>query len=186
MIVSVMSLAHNIFTNIPTEFKIPSKTKVVFVTDLFATDLTGGAELTTQALIAANNNIPLFPVHSSSLTLSMLKKNKDKHFVLCNFTRMYPEVLEAISNPGDYEYSIVEYDFKYCCFRSENRHLMETQQVCNCYSTQHGERMAKLFLNAKARFWMSQKQKDLFIKRLPNITSQEKIQFSLRCFCQKP
>lgn len=161
----------NIFTNIPVEFKIPSKAKVVFVSDLFAEDLLGGAELTTQALIQSNNTIPTFCIHCTSLNIELLTQNKDKHFVICNFSRLAPEVIEAFST-GNYKYSIIEYDFKYCCFRSEQRHQMETGQMCNCYYTNHGAKMVGFYKNATTRYWMSELQKKIFENRLPTAFSE--------------
>lgn len=166
-------LAKNFFTGIPVEYHIPKNAKVVFVSDFFSSDLMGGAELTTDAIVQtcpAERNLKPFKIHSTSLTPTLLSKNSDKHFVVGNFTRMPSDAFDHLCF-GGFSYSVIEYDFKYCSFRSEYRHQTEVESPCNCPETVHGQRMEKFYRGAKARYWMSQKQKEFFCSRLPNITS---------------
>ncbi len=50
---------------------------VVFVSDMFAENYTGGAELTSEAIII-DSLIPVVKVHSRTLTTEIMENNKDK------------------------------------------------------------------------------------------------------------
>lgn len=155
----------NLFTNIPVEYSIPIKTEVVFVSDYFASDLQGGAELTTDAIIK-KCPFKVFQLHSTNLTMDMLKKNEDKVWIFGNYTSCSSEVLEYLPLSKT-RYSVIEFDFKYCIYRSEQRHLLATQKPCDCPGSAHGKLIESFMKGAEHIFWMSEGQKNLFEKRVP-------------------
>lgn len=156
------------FSNIPLEFVIPKTAKVVFVSDLFEKDYVGGAELTTEAIIEKSPH-QVFRVHSSALTIPMLEANTDKYWIVCNFTQVEVGALEYLVENPNVKYSIIEYDYKYCMFRSEVLHLKQTGSPCDCALRPHAALVEKLFTNAKHVFWMSSAQRDTFLNKIPSL-----------------
>jgi hypothetical protein len=161
----------NVFTNLPMEFMIPKDTDYVFVADFFANDIQGGAELTTEALVKKKPaDKTVFKLHSNSLTSELVEKNTDKTFVLFNFVTCSTEALESLISSG-VSYSVVEYDYKYCKFRSEGLHIMQTKKPCDCVSNNEIKSLiVRLYNSAKNLFWMSEAQKEFFHKKVPELS----------------
>lgn len=155
----------NHFTNTPMEFVIPKNTQVVFVADMFTTDYQGGAELTSESIIK-KSPYRTFKVHSSSLTIDMLDRNKNVHWIVGNFTQCDTPTLVHLAT-GGFKYSIVEYDYKYCMFRSEVMHQKQAGHPCDCPLRPHGILVEKLYSGAQRIFWMSEKQKEHFLSKMP-------------------
>ena len=80
---------------------------------MFAEDYPGGAELTTEVLVSSSN-LAAGKVRSSQLTMEALSAGVDKYWIFTNFSSMNPELIPAII--ANLNYSIVEYDFKYCSY----------------------------------------------------------------------
>lgn len=158
----------NHFTNTPLEYVVPKTAKVIFVSDLFVEDYIGGAELTSEALMAKSPH-RVFKLHSQSLTIDMLQKNLDKYWILCNFTQVDSRVLEYLVARDDVRYSVVEYDYKYCVFRSEVLHQKQTNGPCDCPLRPHAMLVEKLYSKAQHVFWMSERQKETFLNKLPSL-----------------
>lgn len=161
------AVSRNHFTGTPVEFVVPPGTPVVFVSDMYTTEYAGGAELTTEALIQKCPH-KLFRVHSQSLTINMLDRYPDRHWIICNFTQCDAAALAHLAQ-SKIKYSIVEYDFKYCMFRSEVMHQKQTGHPCDCPLRPHGILVEKLYSNAQHIFWMSEKQRDQFFSRIPSL-----------------
>lgn len=157
----------NPFTNIPTENYIPKYAKIIFVADYFAKDLIGGAELTTQAFLD-RTPVSCFCIHSNSLTPEVFDKvHKGVHWVFFNFANLPTETILKLSEEARYglKYSIVEYDFKICKYRSFYRHKLETGSDCDCHKTKHGTMICNFYKSAKNILWMSERQKEIFISK---------------------
>lgn len=152
------------FTNLPKEFYIPTSTEVIFVQDFFAKELTGGAELTSDAIIKACPH-KLFELHAHSITETMIRKNKDKIWIFGNQTMTAPHLLQLFIDLN-IKYYFFEYDFKPCLFRSTKKHELSAGQ-CDCHSKQHGLFMANWMTHAKILFWCSGGQRDKFYALYP-------------------
>lgn len=152
---------------IPKEFFIPPATEVIFVADFFASDITGGAELTSEALINKCNK-PFFKLHSHSLTSAMANKNKDKTWILLNWKGADIQAIFTLFQNQSRIY-FVEYDYKYCQFRSSHLHKLQTGKECDCHTNQHGKLIATLYQAAKHVFFMSAKQKEQYETLFPDI-----------------
>lgn len=150
---------------IPKEFFIPPATEVIFVADFFAEELIGGAELTSEALIAKCNK-PYFKLHSHSLTQAMVNKNKDKTWILLNWKGADIQAIFTLFQNQCNVY-FVEYDYKYCQFRSSHLHKLQTGKECDCHTNQHGKLIATLYKAAKHVFFMSEKQKQEYERLFP-------------------
>jgi hypothetical protein len=161
------AIAKNHFNGVPVEFIVPPGTPVVFVSDMFAQDYSGGAELTTEAIIKKSPH-RVFKVHSQSLTVDMLEKYQDRYWIICNFTQADVAALAYLAQ-SKIKYSIVEYDYKYCIFRSEVMHQKQTGHSCDCPLRPHGILVEKLYSGAQHIFWMSEKQKEQFVSKIPSL-----------------
>lgn len=160
-------IARNVFSNVPVEFVVPGNCPVVIVCDLYSSEYKGGAELTTEAILD-KSPYPVFKIHSPSLTAKMLDKHKDKYWIIGNFTQADPSALAYLAT-GGFKYSIIEYDYKYCAFRSEVLHQKQTGHLCDCPLRPHGFLVEKLYSNAEKIFWMSEAQKEHVLSRIPSL-----------------
>lgn len=160
----------NVFYGTPTEHKIPRNVKYIVVADFFASDLTGGAELTTEAIIeSCPDRQRVFRIHSVSVTPEIIEENSDKIWILTNFSFMSKDSLCALIE-CNVSYSVVEYDFKFCKYRSASKHFSQEGFPCNCSEIEHGQLVGILFENAKSIHWMSEKQRDEYFRRFPDLT----------------
>jgi len=160
----------NAFSNLPMEFHIPKLYNTVFVADFFIDDIQGGAELTTEALIKeAPSSKKIFKLHANSLTPKLIKDNKDKLFVITNFVTATTEALSELIESG-VKYYIIEYDYKYCKFRSEGLHLMQAKKPCDCAANKAiKDIIVPFFKNAQKVFWMSEAQRKHYLNRIPEL-----------------
>ena len=150
---------------IPKEYVIPSQARVVFVADLFAEDYVGGAELTTEAIIDLSPT-KVFKLHSASLTEELVIKNLDKTWILCNWAGASRDGLVALVNYGC-SYYVVEYDYKYCKFRSSHLHKLQLLNDCKCHLEAHGQFVGAFYKRAKQVFFMSEEQMKEYHRLLP-------------------
>lgn len=165
--------SRNMFSGFPIEYTIPSNVKVVVVSDFFSSDVTGGAELTTEAILEYTPTT-IARRHSMSVTTDMIDANHDKTWIFFNFAMLKPEVMQYLhflstnKDKVDLRYYIVEFDYKYCKFRSAYKHLLETKQACDCNESLHGKGIIEFYMGAKKLFWMSQAQKDKYQSLFPS------------------
>jgi len=163
------TLGRSFFTGMAVEYSIPKSTKVVFVNDYFVREVAGGAELTSEAIIK-KSPYKVFRLHSNSANKKLLDANKDKYWIFGNFASMSDAMIRYLPDAG-IRYSIVEYDFKFCAYRSTNRHQQATGQPCNCAKETHGLFVARVFQKADKIFWMSSGQKDHWLKHVPELVT---------------
>lgn len=135
---------------------IPDDAEVVFVSDIFASDYAGGAELTTEALIAASP-FKTFRLHSKDVTMELLRQGVEKFWVFGNFSNLDAQLIPSIV--ANLRYSILEYDYKYCRYRSPEKHEANEGVQCNCQNEQHGMVVSAFMRGAKSLWWMSEAQK---------------------------
>jgi len=160
-------VGRSLFTGMPVEYAIPKTAKVVFVNDYFVREVAGGAELTSEAIIKKSPH-KVFRLHSVSVTRKLLDANKDKYWIFGNFAAMNETMIQYLPESG-VRYSIVEYDFKFCAWRSTNRHQQATGESCNCAKDKHGLMVVRLFRKAERIFWMSYGQKGHWLRHVPEL-----------------
>jgi len=146
---------------------------VIFVSDLFADQYTGGAELTTAALMkrADRASYTVGRVNSEHVTKEMLVQNKNAHWIVCNFAGLNED--SKVYMCRNIEYSIVEYDYKLCRFRSLQKHHMATGSECDCLKDMSGKINTAFYGYAKKIWFMSEGQKKVFFSKLP-VLKEEK------------
>ena len=157
------------------QIKIAPDADIIFVADLFLEDYVGGAELTTEALIESSD-LKVQKVHSSKVTMQLLAAGVHKHWIFGNFTGMNPELLPSII--GNMSYSILEYDYKFCGYRSIEKHKHETGQECDCNDSMHGKLISSMFHGAKTIWWMSESQEARYLKRFPFLEENNRVVLS--------
>ena len=131
---------------------------IIFVADAFIEHYVGGAELTTQALVESS----LYPsarTTSGELTVELMKDMKDSFWVFGNFAGLRDEcLLYAIKN---LDYCVLEYDYKYCKYRSPEKHTHHFGP-CDCKDSSRGKLVSLFLKYAKVNWWMSESQKNKY------------------------
>ena len=136
---------------------------IFFISDMFAEQYKGGGELTTEAIIDGS----LFPCNktlSQMLTKPLMEEYKDSFWIFGNFASV-PEdcLLYAAKNLN---YSVLEYDYKYCHFRSSRKHIA-AEGSCDCHQSRRGKIVSAFLHNAKTTWWMSKNQMKCYQKLFP-------------------
>jgi len=133
---------------------------------MFADTYAGGAELTTEALLDGSPH-PTDKIQSNNVTIETIQSNPGIFWIFGNFTNLSQEVkLYFIKNE---EYSIVEYDYKYCKYRNPSFHELKLQanEQCECENYTQGKLNLLFFTHAKVIWWMSQEQRNIYINKFP-------------------
>ena len=147
--------------------------KVTFIADMFASEYRGGAELTTDAFIThgLNKSHDINGLHSSRATIEEIKKLEDGHFIVGNFSKLPHKVMLYMCKNTDY--SIIEYDYKLCQYRSLKKHKINTGKECDCLEGMGGKLIQAFYSYAKKIWFMSEGQKNIFLSKI-NTLKEEK------------
>jgi len=141
----------------------------VFVSDYFVQDYSGGAELTTDAIIKGTR-FPVLTIHSSTLTRSYIDAHRDKYWIFGNFSALDNRtILYCCKN---LKYSIIEYDYKYCDYRLPQKHIA-IEGECGCEFAQRGKMVSIFFAKAENLWFMSQSQREFYFKKFPFLKKTE-------------
>ncbi len=141
---------------------------IFFVADLFAEDYSGGAELTTQAIIDGTQ-LPVLKIRTSQLNKQIIDKFKDNFWIFGNFANLSDSTLIHISQ--NINYSILEYDYKFCKFRSEEKHIA-AEGSCECRLSSRGKAVSIFMAHAKNLWFMSEGQKEFYCDLYPFLKKQ--------------
>ena len=128
------------------EHLIPAECDVVFVADMFVEDLIGGAELTSEALIESST-FNVHKIHAKNVTMTTLESGCQKYWIFGNFSSLDNKLIPSIV--ANLRYSILEYDYKFCKYRSIEKHLEIEQKECDCHEQVYGKLMSAFFLWSK-------------------------------------
>tara|TARA_B100002019_G_scaffold290246_3_gene307509 strand:+ start:4714 stop:6642 length:1929 start_codon:yes stop_codon:yes gene_type:complete len=156
----------SVFEEKQKEIIVPADCNVVFVSDAFAEDYVGGAELTTKAIIdSAPEHVKVFKIHSSNVTEKTIETGYQKYWIFGNYAGLNPNLIPAFVR--NCKYSIIEYDYKFCKYRSIEKHKNETGSECDCNDSPHGKIVSAFKHGAKTVYWMSEKQFRRYEERFP-------------------
>ena len=160
-----MDLSKSVFGTAATqEIRIPETTQVIFVSDMFAEDYAGGAELTSEALIRSSP-FDVFKLHSKDVTMRLLEQGHKSFWIFGNFSRMDLKLIPTIA--ANMRYAVLEYDFKYCRYRSPEKHMNAERKPCDCHNEMHGKMVSAFYHAAKSLWWMSEKQQARYHEMFP-------------------
>lgn len=154
---------------------IDQKTQIVFVSDLFADDYVGGAELTSQALIDSSP-YTVQCVKASSVSMKTLESGVHAYWIFGNFTQLNPQLIPSII--GNLRYSVLEYDYKYCKYRSPQKHFEAEKKYCDCHNNMNGKIVSAFLHGARSIYWMSEKQKEKYETIFPFLSQNDSIVLS--------
>ena len=168
----MFDLSKSFFT---AQITIPESAQVIFVADLFAEDYVGGAELTTKSIIDSSP-YQIFKLKSKSVTMELLKQGSDKFWIFGNFSEMNHELLPSII--GNIKYSVLEYDYKYCKYRSPEKHMQVEGVPCDCHNQNFGKLISAFYYAAMCTWWMSEKQRERYVMMFPFLKEKESIVLS--------
>lgn len=143
---------------------IPGTAEVIFVSDAYASDYQGGAELTTEALLSACP-FEVFRLRSSEVTMELLQQGARKYWIFGNFANLDRALIPSIC--ANLLYSVIEYDYKYCRYRSPEKHLDIEKVPCACQNEEMGLMVSAFYHAAKSLWWMSEKQQAHYSKLFP-------------------
>jgi len=146
---------------------IPPETRVVFVSDLFEHEYFGGAEATLAAIISSCPYVNHHKIHARDLTEQIIKDNVNKIFVFGNFSTINPQLLPVISR--FLKYVVCEFDFKFCQYRLPQLHVEKTGK-CDCATQDIGRLISNFFSNAKQLWFMSEKQRQVYLDNFPQLS----------------
>ena len=137
---------------------------VIFVADMFLEDYGGGAERTTEALfeVATYNTAK---VKSSEVNQDLIQQGVGKFWVFFNYSGMDHNLIPLIV--ANCNYAIVEYDYKFCQYRSIDLHKRETGKNCDCHDQQLGKIISAFLHGSEHIFWMSKRQSEIYHERFP-------------------
>jgi hypothetical protein len=141
--------------------------KIIFVQDFFLSDLVGGAELSMDAL-HRSSPVQFAIVRSSQLTRELVETHQNSHWVFGNFAHLNPALIALFSN-SVFSYSVFEHDYKFCRWRSVERHLTEGHEECHCESEPWGKLIEAFYLNAKQVWFCSQRHMQRYFDRFPSL-----------------
>ena len=136
---------------------------IIFVSDYFVEDYSGGGELTSEALIK-DCPLSIQKIHSKNITKALIDSKKDHFWVFGNFTEVNENLLIHIAK--NLNYSVLEYDYKFCKWRSIHKHEF-VEENCNCKDTPKGKIVSIFCASAKSLHFMSANQRDVYLELYP-------------------
>ena len=159
----------SIFTKI---VNIPDDVDVIFVSDMFVEDYVGGAELTSQALIDSSP-FRIHKLHSELVTPQLIRDYRDKFWIFGNFANLLrnPFILHDISTT--LKYTVLEYDYKYCKYRSPEKCEAMTKTPCRCHNESIGRLVHQFYQYSIGMWWMSRAQFNKYIQVFPSLASHK-------------
>ena len=137
---------------------------------MFVEDYVGGAELTTQALIDSCP-FPYQKVNSNKISMKTLESGADKFWVFGNYSSIDWNLLPSII--ANLNYSVLEYDYKFCKYRSPEKHKFAEGVECDCASTDVGKTVSAFYYGAQSIWWMSEKQQSTYLQTFPFLNEKQ-------------
>lgn len=148
--------------------------EIIFVSDFFVEQVRGGAELTSEALIKA---IPkgvhkyLGSKQTPNEQIEFAKRHADKIWIFGNFSSIHPVALQELKARKT-KYFILEYDYKFCQYRSPQLHKIKTGKDCDCHIQPIGKFISNFYTAAQHLFFMSAAQRQEYENRFPELKSK--------------
>jgi len=170
------SFNNNLFDKKDEEaISVPQETEVIFVSDMFIEDHLGGAELTSEAIVESSP-FRIFKLHSSKVTIDILSENVGKFWIFGNYTHIPMELIPSIV--ANINYSILEFDYKYCRYRSPEKHQFAENAPCDCHNNMQGKMISAFMYGSKSLWWMSEKQMEKYHTMFPFLNERDNVVLS--------
>jgi glycosyltransferase involved in cell wall biosynthesis len=157
------------------QIQIDESAQIIFVADLFVDDYVGGAELTTEALIT-ESPLKIMRLKSENVTMDLLRQGFNKFWIFGNFSALNPQLIPSIV--ANLRYSVLEYDYKYCRYRSPEKHASKSGSPCDCHNQFNGKLISAFYHGAEGMWWMSERQRAHYTKLFPFLSEKSSIVLS--------
>jgi len=147
-------------------FKSPFEEKkdLIVVSDAFLQQYAGGAEMTLESFLdVAREKYNIHKINCSDLTLDVfnqiMSNFKNAKWLFGNIGNIAANILNMIIFRVK-NYDVIECDYKYCMYRSEEFHKFKEGVDCNCHSNlQLTYLISNFYSKAQRIFWMSDQQR---------------------------
>lgn len=142
--------------------------KIIYVADLFSEDYSGGAEKTTESLYPRDKSgISFSKKRCTEISEDYIMENKDAEWYIFNFSGLSDK--NKISLCKNTKFSIIEYDYKFCKYRSIRMHELRGEGECDC-SDQESSKINLVFYGMAKKVWfMSEQQRQIFLEKVKTI-----------------
>ena len=148
---------------------------IVFVSDMFVEDYVGGAELTTEALIESCP-MRVLKLRSQFVDVNTLQGLSNAYWIFGNFAQLNTEMIPSIV--ANLKYSVLEYDYKYCKYRSPEKHQSIEDKECDCHHSMHGKMISAFYYGATTLWWMSEAQEEKYHSMFPFLREKNNVVLS--------
>ena len=148
---------------------------IVFVSDMFVEDYVGGAELTTEALIESCP-MRVLKLRSQFVDVNTLQGLSNAYWIFGNFSQLNTEMIPSIV--ANLKYSVLEYDYKYCKYRSPEKHQSIEDKECDCHHSMHGKMISAFYYGATTLWWMSEAQEEKYHSMFPFLREKNNVVLS--------
>lgn len=135
----------------------------------------GGTNLTTMSILEDRQE-EIFTLQTKSLSLSSIEDYKNKIWIIGNLMSLLnnpnPNIIEELFDKV--KFIKLEFDYNFCLYRGEIPHKILGNQICSCPHGMTGNKsLSKIYdlitKNAQHIFFMSERQKAIYINHLPTI-----------------
>ena len=137
----------------------------VYVSDMFMSQYAGGAEMSLQTIVDTTPSKHIGALNSKLLTEKTIEENKEAKWIFGNIAEIQDSVFDSIRKHG-IQYSFVEFDYKFCKHRNPLLYEMVEGSRCEYVKTERGQRIKTFVEEASSVFFMSEKQKNIYIESL--------------------
>ena len=163
----------NIFDTKQDNNELILNSDIVVVSDLYADEYLGGAELTSEVFINSliDSGYKVCKIKSNELDIKNIETGVMKSWIFFNYAAINMNLIPTIV--ANVNYSIVEYDYKFCQYRSTEKHREVEDNDCDCHEKPLGKLISAFMFGAKNLMWMSEGQRDFFIQRFPFLKGKD-------------
>lgn len=143
--------------------------EIIWVDDYFSEEQTGGAELTSKALID-ESPFKIQKVKSIVVNEAMVRDNDDKLWIFGNFAHLKYSLIELIVQYLDYV--VIEYDYKYCMERLPQLCEQVEGVKCDCANGLGEAYIAPFMRGALMVYFMSVQQQTHYVDLFDGINAR--------------
>ena len=146
-------------------------TKIIAAADLFLEEYAGGAELTLESILELSPH-EVVKTKTSQISKDFIDQNQNNFWIFGNFASFSRDLLIYFIKKK-INYTVFEYDYKFCSHRSPEKHLFEKNEECSCHDQRHGKEVALFLHKSSFLWWMSQQQKELYESKFPFLSEKK-------------
>jgi len=145
--------------------------KIIVVSDAFSDQFQGGAELTLESILETAPE-EIIRVQSAKVDKDLIERHSDDFWIFGNFSQLSRELLVSFVK-REIKYSVFEYDYKYCKFRSPDIHKLAEKEDCDCHIQRHGKEVGLFLYKSTLLWWMSDAQKAFYEEKFNFLKNHE-------------